>query len=368
MRIACLAPLIAPVLPAGPYGPHAFLVDLARSLAGRGHEVVVYCAEGSRAPGLELRRIRVDPLVAGSRVLPPAGAAMASVRGAEAPAGGSEAVAAAVRAAFEGAVDAIRRDGADVVSQHAFDAEAIELAEDLPVLHTLHLPPIEPSVVAAARTTRAALATVSERCRRDWEGAGVAVPRVLRDGVPDSHPGRPAVEPVALMAGRFSPEKGTAAGIRVALRAGLLPRLVGEPYDQAYFRGEVAPLLGLVDFIPTVARPELWRLMARATVTLLPIAWEEPFGLVAAEAQMAGCPVVGYRRGALPEIVEEGVSGLLVEPDDEDALVAAMEIARRLDRGRVRASARRRLGLETAVAAYERALTEVGRGTGEGFP
>ncbi len=365
MKIAVVAPLFAPLLPTQPYGPRAILVDLARALGRRGHEVVVYCATGSNVPGLALREVPVSPIVGRARVDPgprPPGSEPSS-------AGAStlhHAVAAATCEAFTRVYEAIDHEGADAITQHAFDAEALELAGTRPVLHTLHLPPIVPRVVAAAAHVRAPIATVSRAARRDWVAAGVPVSLVLRNGVPTWEPGSPEVEPVAIIAGRISPEKGVAVAIRVALRAGLRPWVVGEPYDRDYFESDVVPLLGAVRLLPTVTREELWRMMARATVTLMPIAWEEPFGLVAAEAQMAGCPVVAYRRGALPEVVEEGVGGLLVEPGDEDGLVQAIDAARGLDRGRLMASARRRLGLEAAVDAYERELSRIatGRDTG----
>jgi len=101
--------------------------------------------------------------------------------------------------------------------------------------------------------------------------------------------------------------------------------------------------------------------MARAAVTVMPSGWDETFGLVAAEAQMAGCPVVAYRRGALPEIVIDRVTGYLVEPDDEEGLVAAIGRARLLDRDEIAASARTRLGIEPMIEAYDVLLTSVAR-------
>ncbi len=358
MAVAIVAPLFAPVRPAQPYGPHAFLVDLARALAARGHRTVVYCAAGSLIPGVATCTVPVNPLVAGARVHLLGGRRGTAEAGLHAHAASPDAIADAVRGAFERVFREIDRRGTDVISQHAFDAEAIEVAERRPVLHTLHLPPMG-RVIAAAQATTATLAAVSEASRRDWEAAGVPGVRVLRNGVPAWDPGTPEIEPVALMAGRFSPEKGFAAGIRMALRAGLRPRLIGEPYDRGYFESEIVPLLPLAELLPTVPREALWGAMARAAVTLVPIEWEEPFGLVAAEAQMAGCPVVGYRRGALPEVVEEGVSGFLAPPGDEDALVEEIARARRLDRAGVRASALRRLGIEPATDAYEQVLLEI---------
>ncbi|HSR26718.1 MAG TPA: glycosyltransferase, partial [Candidatus Eisenbacteria bacterium] len=207
-----------------------------------------------------------------------------------------------------------------------------------------------PAVVTAARRSGARCATVSEAMRRAWSAAGLEDVGLLPNGVPAFPAPDVPVQARALVAGRVSPEKGTAAAVRAARRAGLEPLVVGTVYDRAYWQREVAQPVAPVD------RAELWRLMAGSAVTLMPVEWEEPFGMVAAEAQMAGCPVVGYRRGGLPEVVEEGVGGLLVEPGDLEALVAAVPTALALDRRLVRASALRRLAIDRAAAAYEDAL------------
>jgi glycosyltransferase involved in cell wall biosynthesis len=157
----------------------------------------------------------------------------------------------------------------------------------------------------------------------------------------------------ALIAGRVSPEKGTATALRAARRTGLEPLLVGSVYDRPYWEGSVRVA------VRSVERRALWRLMAASAVTLMPVEWDEPFGLVAAESQMAGCPVVGYRRGGLPEVVEEQVGGVLVEPGDFEALVAAVPAALALDRRRVRESALRRLDIKRTAMAYESALESV---------
>jgi len=210
-------------------------------------------------------------------------------------------------------------------------------------------------VVAACRRTAAPLAAVSRSSQRGWLAAGVAT-GVLANGVPDVDPERAPIEPVALIAGRISPEKGTADAIRLARAAGLRPLVVGEAYDAAYHEAEVRPLLGPAELCPPVPRRTLASLMARCAVTLAPIRWEEPFGLVVAESQVAGCPVVAYRRGAMEEVIEDGVSGILVQPGEEHVFVAAVGRALGLDRDLVRESARRRLLLDASVDAYERAL------------
>ncbi len=331
---------MTPLQPAQLGGAQAFLCDLASGLSRRGHEVLLYCAAGSEVPGVNLVEIPVAP-----------GADLALVM----PGSGEEPAASpAVRRAFELLFEELRSRGADVVSQHAFDAEAMELSDGLPVLHTLHLPPISNRVLAEVLRSRAAFATVSESCRRAWASAGAGHVRVLRNGVPVFQVEDVPIRKDALMAGRLSPEKGFEDGIAAARAIGLRPVVVGVPYDRSYqldLDGAIA--------LPPQPRSQLWQLMAGASVTLLPVHWDEPFGMVGAEAQMAGCPVAGYARGGLVEIVEPGVSGFLGEPDDITALAAAAVAATKLDRAAVRSSAVNRLGLDSSLDAYEAALREV---------
>jgi glycosyltransferase involved in cell wall biosynthesis len=93
--------------------------------------------------------------------------------------------------------------------------------------------------------------------------------------------------------------------------------------------------------------------MAASAVVLCPIRWDEPFGLVAAEAQACGTPVVGFRRGALAEVVSDGVTGALVEEGDLAGAARAVAAAAGFDRTEIRRHAEASLDLDAAVAAYE---------------
>jgi glycosyltransferase involved in cell wall biosynthesis len=94
------------------------------------------------------------------------------------------------------------------------------------------------------------------------------------------------------------------------------------------------------------------RLLAQAAVAVVTPEWDEPYGLVAAEAMSCGTPVAAYARGALPELVVEGV-GTLTDPRDPERLAEAIDVARRCDRRAVRAHAVARLSAERMVAEYE---------------
>jgi glycosyltransferase involved in cell wall biosynthesis len=335
MKIAVIASPVTPLRPQQSGGAQSFVSDLAVGLARRGHDVRLHCAEGSEVPGVTL-----------VTVPPPADAAAALVM----PAGRAPAPAPGVAAALEAMFGSIAAD-IDVVSQHAFDAPAFLLGHGLPVLHTIHLPPLVPAVVSVASSVDASrLATVSDSCRASWKKAGVEIGSVLRNGVPDQ-PVDGRVEAMALVAGRISPEKGIEHALQAAREAGLKVRVAGAAYDPGY----AVDLTG-AERLGSLRRDELRRVMGRSAVTICAVRWDEPFGLVAAESQMAGCPVAGYRRGALPEVVEEGVSGLLVEPEDIEALAAAIQRCLSFDRGAVRSSALRRLGIEQALDGYEAAL------------
>jgi hypothetical protein len=345
MRIGLVTSLVSPLRPAEANGPHAVVLDLARGLGARGHRVTIYAADGSVAPGCDVVQIPVD-----------AAAAAASVRiGRAAP----ETAIRALDQGFGRLFARLRADAPDVVSQHAFDAAAFDLSTGLPVLHTLHLPPDEDLVLPAVRRSGGRLASVSRHARDAWRAAAGREIGLLRNGVPARTPATGTTAPVALIAGRIAPEKGTDAAVRVARRAGLAVLVAGDGYDAAYHAAAVEPLLRPGEWIGPVPRDELFELMARCAVLLMPIAWDEPFGLVAAEAQMAGCPVVAYRRGAMPEVVSEGVSGYLVEPGDEDGLVRAVHRARGLDREAIRARARAELSVEAMIDDYERELAAV---------
>ena len=336
-------------------------MDIARGLASRGHAVTLAAANGSYVSGVALAELDIDSTRLRRADLGPRDAPRADD--------------AEERAAFMGVrawLDA-HASVIDVVHAHAYDASAFEALSRAPrpVVHTLHLPPLDAVVVRAARAARdATLATVSAANARAWTDAGVAVRHVIHNGVDLARiPFSTRRGDHLLYAGRISPEKGVAAAIDVAARAGRGIVIVGGLYDESYFASAIAPRVwresdidphgpvrGAV-YLGARAREEVYRLMGGAAVTLLPVRWEEPFGLVAVESLAAGTPVVAYRRGGLVEIVDER-SGVLVRPDDEAELVRAVGRAPALDPRDCRRRAER-FGLAAMIEAYERLLEEL---------
>jgi glycosyltransferase involved in cell wall biosynthesis len=149
-------------------------------------------------------------------------------------------------------------------------------------------------------------------------------------------PPRPAARCVPFLAGgRVSGvEKGLDRGIEIARRVGLPLRIAAkvDAADQEYFDTKLRPMLDSpqVEFIGEIGESEKQAFLGGAMALLFPIDWPEPFGLVMIEAMACGTPVIAFRRGSVPEVIEDGVSGFIVE--DVDGAVQAVERARNLDR------------------------------------
>jgi glycosyltransferase involved in cell wall biosynthesis len=155
-----------------------------------------------------------------------------------------------------------------------------------------------------------------------------------------------------LFFGRIHPEKGTAEAITVARRAGLPLLIAGVVQDQAYFDECVAPHIddARVRYLGAVGPDRRSELLGGAAALLHLIGFDEPFGFSVVEAMACGTPVIAFRRGSMPELIEDGVSGLLVDTV-EDA-VAAVASVDRLERAPIRAGAVARFGRGRMIADY----------------
>ena len=152
--------------------------------------------------------------------------------------------------------------------------------------------------------------------------------------------------------GRIHPDKGTADAIEIARLAGRRLIICGPVVDSRYFAEQVEPFLDdeRVVHLGSVGPAERSRVLGASAVLLHPIHFAEPFGLAVIEAMACGTPVVAYRRGSMPELIDEGVTGFTVM--DAGAAVDAVHNAARLDRAVVRATAERRFSVERMVDDY----------------
>ena len=355
MKVAIVAPLVSAIREPQGGGSQAFVSDLAQGLAGRGHEVHVYAATGSRIPGVTVIDTEVDPRSLQATLYRASGLASLDQD--------------AAASAFASVYARVRDTRYDVVHNHAFDAPAIGLASALsaPVVHTLHLPPdaaIAAALRGAARGGRPpAVAGVSAFQARAWSRV-VRVDAILPPYVPTRIiPWSPAAGDSAVFAGRLSPEKGAAEAVDIARAAGVAIDVYGDAYDAQYAREQIGPRRDLpgVTVHGGVARTSLWAVMSRASVVLCPARWDEPFGMAAAEAQACGTPVVAFRRGGLGEMIVDGVTGFLVAPDDLRAAADGVSAATGISRSACRGHAERHLDLERSLDAHEQLYRRVVR-------
>jgi glycosyltransferase involved in cell wall biosynthesis len=163
--------------------------------------------------------------------------------------------------------------------------------------------------------------------------------------------------------GRVSPEKGLERAIEIARRAGARLRIAAkiDAVDEPYFKERIEPLLAApgIEFLGEVGEAGKPALLGNATALLFPIDWPEPFGLAMIEAMSCGTPVIAFRRGSVPEIVDEGVTGFIVE--GVEGAVAALERAAGLDRARVRARFEERFSAARMARDYLSVYRALGR-------
>lgn len=123
--------------------------------------------------------------------------------------------------------------------------------------------------------------------------------------------------------GRVSPEKRVDLAIEIAKRSGMPLRIAAkvDGADREYFTGQIKPLLDhpLIEYVGEIGEAEKSRFLGGARALLFPIDWPEPFGLAMIEAMACGTPVIAFRRGSVPEVIDHGVTGLIVQNVDEAA-------------------------------------------------
>jgi glycosyltransferase involved in cell wall biosynthesis len=155
--------------------------------------------------------------------------------------------------------------------------------------------------------------------------------------------------------GRISPEKRPDRAIEIAARAGLPLKIAAkiDRVDRAYWDEVVAPLVAKhanVEFVGEINDHQKAEFLGNARALLFPIDWREPFGLVSIEAMACGTPVIAFRAGSVPEVVDDGITGFVVRNVDE--AVAAVKRLSELDRRKVRSVFERRFTAERMACDY----------------
>jgi glycosyltransferase involved in cell wall biosynthesis len=337
LRIAVLSPVWFAVPPTGYGGIELIVSLLADGLVDAGHDVTLF-ASGDSLTKAKLSYIYEEaPSELIGRTLPEMRHAFACYT---------------------------RADEFDVINDHSgIPAAALGGLLETPVLHTVH-GPLDTTEAQHAYGSIAKLSpgvkliSISENQRRPMPDLpwAATIPNAIDL---DLYPSKPHRGEYLLFLGRFSPDKGAHRAIAVAMELGLPLKMAGknrEPKERQYFAEFVEPhLSSRIEYFGEVTHGKKVELLQDARATLFPIEWEEPFGLVMIESMACGTPVIATRHGAVPEVIDDGRSGIIVENTREMAV--ALDRADELDPMECRAYVEERFAPERMVRDYVNAYT-----------
>jgi glycosyltransferase involved in cell wall biosynthesis len=333
MKIAQIAPLYEAVPPRLHGGIGRMVAHLCDALVGLGHEVTLFSSADARTRAhlIPVREAAMDLDEAGER---------------------------SALAAHLSMLSEVRRykDRFDIMHFHV-DMAHFPFFEDKAgrTLTTLH-GPLEPPDVTDVYHRFVGFPLVSTS---DWQRRGLPFANwagTVHQGLPETlYAATAQAQGYVAYLGRLAPSKGADKAIDIAARLGLPLRIAGkrDRSVDAWFESELAPRLtssgvSFLGEIDDVAKAEL---LGGAAALICPFDGNEPFALTMIEAMACGTPVVAFNRGCARELVDEGISGLLVEPSVELA-ADAVRRAMQLDRGAVRAQFERRFSAVSMARRY----------------
>lgn len=335
MRIAVIAPGRYPIRQPYAGGLETMVASLVAGLRAAGHDVDLFAPRGSEGHVAEVEFPGVE---AATDIGYPPGAREAET------------------AAFRDALAYIARGGYDVIHNNSLHPLPLAMPAGGPaLLTTLHTPPTEEMGAAIRTAPGGHYAAVSAFTAGQWR-----LPRpaeVVPNGV-DMDLWRPGPGgDRAVWFGRIVPEKAPHLAVAAALRAGVPLVLAGRIGDERYARSVLRPAIeaaepGQVTWHGEMRHRELAALVGSAAVCLVTPEWDEPFGLVTAEAAACGTPVAAFARGGVAEFVAPDI-GRTAPGGDVAGLAEAIVGAMALDRRRVRAAAERDFSLDRMISRYE---------------
>ncbi|HXG11662.1 MAG TPA: glycosyltransferase family 4 protein [Gemmataceae bacterium] len=326
MRIAQVATVCTPVRRDGAGSVETIVWLLTQELVRQGHEVTVFAAAGSETAGELVATLPGPYGQAGSPIDWQLCEWINLCRAVE------------------------QSDRFDVLHCHAYLwGLPLQRLARAPMVHTLHVLPGDDMAQLWRMVPGACVTAIS---RYQWSAFPDLCPAaVIHHGVdPAQFTFRPQSEDYLLYLGRFTADKGPLVAVAAARALGIRLLLAGPP--SPYFREQVAPLVDgrSVEYVGFVTGAERDRLLGGAQALLYPVQYPEPFGLVLAEAMMCGTPVVALHLGAVPELVDEGITGYSAASMDE--FIRQVPRSFELDRSRIRRQAEARFTAERMVRQY----------------
>ncbi len=333
MKIAQIAPLYESVPPKLYGGTERVVANLCDALTDLGHEVVLFAAADARTKANLIasreRALRLDPSPLKCGL-----------------------------SAHLAMLHEVRRlaAGFDVLHFHTdplhFPVFENVASRTVTTLHgRLDMPDLHATL---ACWPNFALVSISDSQRRPIPDANWLA--TVQHGIA-AEPYRPTAHPersYLAFLGRISPEKRVDRAIRFAKQTGIPLKIAAkvDRADAAYFDSAVRPLLGdsLIEFVGEIGDAEKPQFLGNALALLFPIQWPEPFGLVMIESMACGTPVVAFNCGSVPEVLDDGISGFIVNSEEE--AIHAIEKCKGLSRRRIRETFERRFTAQAMAEAY----------------
>ena len=257
-------------------------------------------------------------------------------------------------------------DKFDVIHNHILETFALVPYLDKPFITTLHTDlsrSAEQAILQRSEVQKTFFISISDAQRKSLPNLPYL--RTIYHGIPvQEFPFEEKRGEYLVFLGRITPEKGVEIAVEVAQKTGrklIIAAKVDEPLS-AYAKKMLKLFKDSshVEFVGQVGEEKM-QLLANAYAFLMPIQWEEPFGLVVIEALATGTPVVAFQRGSMPEIIQEGKTGFLVKTTQD--MVGAISRVVDLDRRECRKVVEQRFSIERMVADYEQVFEEAVRGT-----
>ncbi|RZM22069.1 MAG: glycosyltransferase, partial [Pedobacter sp.] len=352
MKIGIIAHLKHPIIAPFKGGLEAFTYNIAERLVALGHEVLLFASSGSCA------KLPLVPILSDEHYDPNTGIRKKQH---DLP---SEYI--AEHHAYFELMTTIDSHNLDIIFNNSLHYIPITMANTVrtPMATVLHTPPFYELQLAIKKEQEnpcVQYVTVSQQSAKNWSTL-VKNCKVITNGIDITswkfYP-QSATERYAVWFGRIHPDKGLHFAIAAAKKAGIPLKIAGGIADQKYFAQQVAPLLDdSIELLGLCDHNQLNQIIGEAAVALVTPTWEEPFGLVLAEAMTCGTPIAGFQIGALTEVVTEG-TGYLVATGDTDALASAVTKAEKLDRTYIRQYAEKHFEIDHMVEKYEELLESI---------